>query len=118
MIEQAKTKLLEEMGSDNGFKKIIGDFLLQQLEANPESAEMILKQDKTIEGAMKAMKAEARKHQKDGCGVLTDDEGFAIVLEYFDIPMASITKPTLTVVKPAAPQDKVSFDISLDELLL
>lgn len=116
MLEQAKKKLLDEMGSDNGYKKIIGDLLLQQLEANPDSAGMILKESKTIKGAISAMKAEARKNQKDGCGVLTDDEGFAIVLEYYDIPMVKISKPILTVVKPTdmAP---LTFDINLEDLL-
>ncbi|MDF2591377.1 MAG: hypothetical protein K0S75_843 [Clostridia bacterium] len=116
MLEKARKKLLDEIGKDNGYKKIIGDFLLQQLDANPGSADMILKGNKSIKGAMEAMKAEARKIQKDGCGVLTDDEGFAIVLEYFDIPMARVTKPILQVVKPTV-AETTKFDVNLEDLL-
>jgi len=108
MLQEAIKKLKDEIGSDKGYKQIIGEYLLQQLDANPSAAGQILKEGKNIKGAMEAMKAEARKHQKDGCGVLTDDDGYAIVLEYYDIPMTRIVK--------SAPE-KNNFDISLDELL-
>lgn len=118
MYDLARKKLIDEIGNDNGYKQIIGEYLLLQLEANPSAVGQIVKEGKTIKGAMEAIKAEARKRQKDGCAVLTDDEGFAVVLEYFDIPMAQVAKPAaFTPVSTQEVRKSVDFDVSLDDLL-
>lgn len=109
MLQEAIKKLKDEIGNDKGYKQIIGGYLLKQLEANPTAADQILKEGKNIKGAMEAMKAEARKHQNNGCAVLTDDEGFAVVLEYYDIPLVQINKLRTC--------HSADFNVSLDDLL-
>jgi len=41
--------------------------------------------NKTLSGAMGAMRTEAQKRQKGGCGCVSDAEGLKIALGYFDI---------------------------------
>lgn len=87
MKEQAVKKLRDEMAANEKqpYIQVIGNFLIQHLEAHPETAEGILANGKTIKGSTDAMKAEAKKKQVGGVGVLTDAEGFEIVLKYFGV---------------------------------
>lgn len=105
----AVMKLRDEMAENaqHSYVQSIGEFLLQHLHERPESASHIMTEGKTIKGSLAAMSDVARKQQVDGCAVLTDEEGYAIVLQYFGIP----EKPA------AAPKSNVEFDVSLDDLL-
>lgn len=126
MQADAITKLKAEMdgNKNNPYIQVVGDFLLRHLEADPGAAEKILAADKTIGKSLDAMKAEARKKQHNGMAVLTDAEGFTIVLKYFGIEgevntgaalAAPTSRPTVTApaAKPAAPD----FDVKLDDFL-
>jgi hypothetical protein len=108
-------KIRDEMASNakqGGYIQVVGDMLLQNLDAHPEAAEKILADGKTIKGSLAAMRTEAQKHQTDGCGVLTDEEGFAVVLRYYGIDSKPAPRPA------AAPAAKaVGFDVDLDDLL-
>ncbi|NTU28871.1 hypothetical protein HPY27_01685 [Brevibacillus sp. HB1.1] len=122
MLSDAISKLKTEMESDNEhpYIKLVGDFLIRHLESNPDDAEKIIAADKTIAKGLAAMKAEAKKNQYDGMGMLTDTEGFAIVLKYFGIKGAPVTvqapTPVLApVVTEAAPRNK--FNVKLDDFL-
>lgn len=41
--------------------------------------------NKTLSGAMSAMRTEAQKRQKGGCGCVSDAEGLKIALGYFGV---------------------------------
>ncbi|MEC0092860.1 hypothetical protein [Paenibacillus macquariensis] len=120
-MQNAIIKMNAEIDSSNNpYVKVIGEFLKAHVEANPQDAEKILVDDKTILHSLESMKAEAKEKQQDGMAILTDAEGFAVVLKYFDIEGQAII-PTATVAPlPSTNNTQKSssrFDISLDELL-
>lgn len=110
----AVMKIRDEMAENDKhtYVQVIGDYLLRYLEQHPDSAKKILAKDKTIKGSLGAMKAEAQKNQIDGCGVLTDEEGYALVRKYFGLTDKPEAAP---VTAPARPS--TAFDVDLDELL-
>lgn len=102
MLTEAKKKINDEIvRGDNPYVKVVGEFLLKQLEKNPAAAEKILAENKTIMKSLDVMKKEAKKNKVGDCAVLTDEEGFAIVLDYFEIE---------------EPEED-DFDVSLEDLL-
>ena len=109
---QAIEKLRSEMEQNKNHRyiQIVGNFLVQYVTKNPSAAERILAEGKTIKDSLNNMKNEARKNQIEGCGVLSDEEGFAVVLKYY-----SITPAGMLVSSPAPAA--VDFDVSLDDLL-
>ena len=120
MIDKAVDKIRDEMvakTSDN-YVQAVGDMLLNYLADNPGAAEQIMSTGKTIAGSLSAMQAAARKKSSGNCAVLTDAEGFAIVLEYFGITegaMPARRRETIVVSNPKAAG--ADFDVSLDDLL-
>lgn len=120
MLNNAIAKIQTEMtqNANNPYVQVIGGFLLQHLEANPGSAERILAEGKTIKDSFKEMQKEARKKQMDGCAMLTDAEGFAVVLKYFGIEaLVNTPVPALPPARPEPTTSAVDFDIKLDDLL-
>ena len=111
MLNNAITKIEDEMSKNknNGYIQAVGGFLLGRLKTNQADAEKILADDKTIAKSLDKMRDEAKKKQVGNCAVLTDEEGFAVVLKYFGIDAAVPVKA-----KPAASS---SFDINLEDLL-
>ena len=92
--------------------------LKSEMDANENNSyiqvEKIMAADKTIAKSLDAMKKEAEKKKVGNCAVLTNQEGFEVVLKYFGID----TKPAPTVIKPVQIVSKVDdFDIKLDDLL-
>lgn len=87
MIQQALQKIQAELAEkpNDKYAQVIGGFLMKHLREHSEHAQYILTEGKTITGSLNAMREEARKHQKNGVGVLTDEEGFAVVLKYYGI---------------------------------
>lgn len=115
----AKAKLEAEMNANlnDQYIQVIGGFLLQHLDMNPAAAEKLLAKDKTIAKSLDAMKSEARKKQKNGMAMLTDAEGFAVVLKYFGIEGAPAF-PVAPAVQPAAPAPAAAatdFDVKLED---
>lgn len=124
MLTEAISKLKAEMdgNKNNPYIKVIGDFLLRRLEADPGAAEKIMAADKTIAKSLDAMKTEAKKKQQNGMAILTDAEGFAIVLKYFGIKGAPVEPPAQVVPAPTqldAPvtTSESAFDVKLDDFL-
>ncbi|NRS50996.1 Cas9 inhibitor AcrIIA9 family protein [Brevibacillus sp. HB2.2] len=124
MLSDAISKLKAEIESEKKkpYIKVIGDFLIQHLEANPEQAENVMTGDKTIAKSLEAMKAEAKKNQQNGMAMLTDAEGFAIVFKYFGIKgaIASTPAPAAPVQAPKRieqPTDASDFEINLEDFL-
>lgn len=85
MAAVKKVKSEMEENKANPYVQVVGKFLLDHLEKQPEDAKFIENKDKTIIGSLSAMRKEAEKKKVNGCAVLTDQEGFQIVLEYFGV---------------------------------
>lgn len=109
MSAEAIAKLKKEIDDNkkNPYVKVIGDFLIGHLEQHPADAERILAADKTIAKSLNAMKEEARKKQHNGMAMLTDAEGFAVVLKYFGIDTKSAGNGTVND----------DFDFKLDDFI-
>ncbi|MNK79716.1 hypothetical protein D3C87_993920 [compost metagenome] len=100
-MQEAINKLQEEIrNSNNAYVKVIGEFLISHINAFPAAADKVMATDKTILNSLDAMKQEAQKIQHNGMAMLTDAEGFTIVLKYFGIEEQSAV-----------------FDVKLDDLL-
>ncbi|MFJ2044547.1 hypothetical protein ACIOBL_13120 [Paenibacillus taichungensis] len=112
-VEQAISKLKAEMDGTgtNAYIKLIGDFLIKHIQANPGSAEQVMAADKTIAKSLVAMQAEAKKKAVGGMAMLTDKEGFSIVLNYFGLQGV----PAATHVPME--QKTARFDVRLEDLL-
>lgn len=113
MLKNAISKIQTEMNQNtsNQYIQVVGGFLLQHLEANPESAEKIMAADKTIGKSLDEMRKVAEENKVGTCAVLTDAEGFAVVLKYFEIE-SPISGPVSVTPVPAA-----DFDVRLEDLL-
>ena len=123
MLTQAIEKLRSEMTQNNAnsYIQVVGGFLVQHLENNPQDAEKILVADKTIGKSLDKMRKAAEKKKVGNCAVLTDQDGFEVVLKYFGIdtkPSAYVTKPVEYVTeKPKSVTSSNGFDVNLDDLL-
>lgn len=86
MLENAIKKIKDEIEKENNpYVKVIGEYLLGVLKDNESAAEKVLEKDKTIMKSLKEMEKAAQKVKVGNMGILTDEEGYAIVLKYFDI---------------------------------
>jgi hypothetical protein len=119
-MEQAIAKLRAEMEETKGnpYVQVIGNFLIQHIDANHEAAEKIMTEGKSIAKSLEAMQAEAKKKQSGGMAMLTDAEGYAIVLKYYEINGQPVEPIPAAIPTPvAAPKPQGRFNVSLDELL-
>ena len=110
MLEQAINKVQAEMDSSPESRDIqaIGSFLLSYLRSKPEHAENILDPGKTLQKSFAHMRDVAmQKYRQGNTAWLSDEEGFEIVLQYFDIASSGTVKPI----------PKSSFDVRLEDLL-
>ncbi len=115
MLTKALAKLRSETDQNinNPYIQVVGGFLIQYLESNPAAAEKILATDKSISESLDEMRKAAEKKKVRNCAVLTDQEGFNIVLKYF-----GITELVLAPSSPAIEQKSSdNFNISLEELM-
>lgn len=112
--EKAIAKIDAEIEKAKGNRayEVIGEYLINLLTAHPEAVEKLMDEKKSLAGAYKEMESNARKKAHNGCAVLTDEEGYEIVCDYFGIDYQP--GPRLSVVKTKpTPQ----LDINLDDLL-
>ncbi|WP_018305436.1 hypothetical protein [Desulfitobacterium hafniense] len=96
---------------------IVGQFLLNHLQQNPGDAAKILNKEKSISGSMTAMRKEAEKRKVGNCAVLTDQEGFEIVLKYFGIEGKRVALTQTSPVTTEPKKQSSSFDVKLEDLL-
>ncbi|MCJ0932568.1 hypothetical protein MST22_15580 [Virgibacillus halodenitrificans] len=79
-------KLQDEMKkANNPYVSLIGDYLLNHLKANPVDEVKLADNNKTIQGSLDAMRKAAEKKKVGNMAVLSDEEGFAVVCDYFNI---------------------------------
>lgn len=117
MREEARLKLqteIDEQGGNNPYIQVVGNFLLQHLDAHPAAAEQILNPDKTIIKSLDEMRSEAEKKRSGNCAILTDAEGFAIVLKYFNIEGENVLPEPAGAIPVTT---KPEFDVRLEDLL-
>lgn len=122
MIEKAIEKLESEMNKiNNPYVQVVGQFLIQYVKSNQGDAEKIVLEGKTITKSLDEMRKAAEKKKVGNCAVLTDQEGFEIVLKYFGIDgqaktdtMVHVECKTVPEIKPKA---AIDFDISLDDFI-
>lgn len=123
MLNAASNKIQDEMtqNQQNQYIQGVGQFLLGHLATHPEDAEKIMDQDKTIGKSLSEMERVARTKKSGNCAVLSDAEGFTVVLKYFGIESALIIGvdygkgELVSAITPQKPA--VGFDVNLDELL-
>jgi ribosome maturation protein Sdo1 len=129
MLDKAIEKLKAEMDSSKNSKdkndtniEYIGKFLIEQLNSNVEIAEKILADKKSIKGCMSNMMKVAKERQFEGGAMMCPEEGFGMILKYFEIKGAATTnaaKPieaTPDLVSPIVQNKKpsVEFNVELD----
>ncbi|MDF2892515.1 MAG: hypothetical protein K0R80_2882 [Clostridia bacterium] len=124
MLNQALAKINDEINqnSKDPYIQTVGRFLLQHIKANPEAADKILTTDKTIAKSLDVMRQEAQKKQVNRCGMFTPEEGFNIVLKYFEIkseiPASATADMEQSIQKPANEKKaSTDFDIKLEDLI-
>ncbi|MEC1716635.1 hypothetical protein [Schinkia azotoformans] len=118
-VKQAIEKIKAEMEKEkNSYVQVVGQFLLQHLESNPEDAVKVLTEDKSIMKSLQAMRKEAEKKKFDNFAMLTPQEGFQFILAYYGIEgdVATVPAPTAVPSTPAKPTND-EFNVSLDDLL-
>lgn len=92
MIDKAIAKLTEEMmKTDDPAIRAIEEHLTERCRSTA-IAEKLLDPEKTLKGALDAMRTEAKKRIINGVGVVPPDEGFRIAEEYFGISEIRETK--------------------------
>ena len=125
MIEEAKKKVNDEMKKyKNCAPKIIGGYLLNQIEINPKCAEKIIAGEKTIKGAYDAIKSEAKKKTQSGYYCYEGEEGYkeftASINKYYDfecvqIEVGEVIAPAVQEIEK--PKKKAKFGVSIEDLL-
>ena len=117
MLTQAMEKLRSEITNchNNPYVQVVGDFLLNHLEKHPQDAEKLLAADKTIGKSLDAMRKVAETKKVGNCAVLTDEEGFAVVLKYFGIDGISASVAKTSIHAPL--KSDTGFKVRLEDLL-
>jgi len=122
MLNKAIEKIKAEMdkNKNNSYIQVVGEFLLQHLQDNPSNSEKVVQVGKTIGQSLNEMKKAAEKKKVGNCAVLSDQEGFKVVLEYFGIEgavSATGVKPQEHMVQAPIEHEKktnIGFNVELD----
>ncbi|MEG0133517.1 MAG: Cas9 inhibitor AcrIIA9 family protein [Clostridium sp.] len=107
-IQGASIKINNEMQKEkNPYVEVIGSFLLKEIIKNKDAAEMVANSDKTIMGSLEAMRKVAAEKKTENYAILTDDEGFNIVCDYYGFENGIIESRTYEVTKEVKTECKV-----------
>lgn len=128
MIEEAIKKIEEEISKNKNDEvlQIVGDYVLKNIEVNREGAKDIAEGKKSIKDAIKEMEKVAKAKAVNGCGALTDTEGFAIVRKYFNfeavqdkilnLELADIKEEQKIEPLQTKNKQSIDFDVKLEDL--
>lgn len=124
MLKKAKEKLQAEMKANagNSYIQYVGKFLLNHIDKNPEDAEKLTNDEKSIGKSLEAMRKVAQKKKNGNVAMLTPEEGLTVVLSYYgvknhvELPTPA-TKETHTEVKEEPVTVDTDFHVDLDSLL-
>lgn len=116
MLERAENKIREEIknSKNSHYVQIVGEMMLDYLKTNPNASEKFLQEDKSIEKSLDEMRKVAETKKQGNCAVLSDQEGFNVVLKYFGVKDVSVP----LVSKPAQLSKESDFNVNLEDLLL
>ncbi len=119
MKDKAIEKIQGEMNGNgnNPYIQVVGNFLLQHLDGDPGAAEKILAEGKSIAKSLEAMRKAAEKKKVGNMAVLTDAEGYAVVLKYFGIDGQSMNVKVSAVPPVKTEKSSDDFNVSLDDFL-
>ncbi|WP_294186390.1 Cas9 inhibitor AcrIIA9 family protein [uncultured Clostridium sp.] len=125
MINEARTKINDEMEKENNpYVKLIGEYLLEVIKNNETAAEKILDKDKSIMKSFDEMRKVAEKVKVGNMAMISDEEGFSIVLKYFGIeksePKVIDDIKAVNIIERKVDKEEASedmLDISLDAYL-
>lgn len=127
LFDQAIDKIRDEMAANakDGAISITGEFLTMLLQAQPEYADKIMADKKTIKGAMAVMRDEAAKHKSGNYACIDYFTGIRCVLAYYGLPEmqnCQIMALSTAAIIPAAPEVtqptvKADDDLDIDALL-
>lgn len=125
MLDKAIGKIKNEMDQNrsNQYIQVVGEFLLQHLQANPGEASKVMKEGKTIGNSLGAMRKVAEGKKVGNYAMLTPQEGFGAVLKFFNFEGEPVViDPPQNVVNKveivrAAEKKNTGFSVSLDDLL-
>lgn len=82
-----------EKNPNDMMKRIICNRMVEKLQtASDEILKNIIDSKLTISGSIERMKKEASKNKTGGYAVLTDEQGYKIIDEYFGLNTSSDTK--------------------------
>ena len=98
----------------------IHEFLIDMVTANPELAEKITAKKNVLKDALGAIREDARKKQKGGCGGMSDKAGFETILKNlgitgYEVVLAPVVRKVGMPEEPAAKRKKTYLD--LDDFL-
>lgn len=74
---------MEMFDNQNPYVQVVGKFLTDYIKKNPNCGETFVDSKKTLSQSLLVMRKEAEKVKVDNVAVLTDEQGFEIVLKYF-----------------------------------
>lgn len=89
MKNQAIAHITEQMMQENNPAITVIEEYLTNLCTTEEIAEKLLQKGKTLKGALKSIEEVAKKRSGIGCVCIPDEEGFAIVRDYYGITVES-----------------------------
>ena len=114
MKQEAIEKLRTEMGANpsHPYFQVVGTYLIGYLEQHEDFAPNILKEGRTIKDSIGAMQEVAKNNKLGNVGVLTDEQGFQVVVDYFakDLvtPTPAVTPETEAPVAQSPQTESVS----------
>lgn len=128
MLDKAIEKLQTEANkklSDRTIQNVC-EYLIDYVQAHPETASKIMTAGKTIAGSINAMRDAARKMvHGSGAAVISDADGYKIIRNYFGITGGDDqddARPAITVVKSASAADPAvpaaELNVSVEDLLV
>lgn len=135
MIEEAVKKIKEEMEKSKvPYIQAIGNYVLNQIEVNGNAAKEVVEGKRTLKAALKKVEEVARKNAEASnifqgavggmrCAVLTDEEVYKQVREYygFEAEQQNATKVVVneevTASGPAKEEEHKNFSVDLNSLL-
>lgn len=124
MIEEAVKKIKEEMEKNKAtYIQAIGNYVLTQIEINDKAAKEVVEGKRTLKDALKKVKVKARGKAVDGCAILSDEEVYEVVREYygFEVEQPNATKVVvnedITDRGPAKEEEHKNFKVNLEDLL-
>lgn len=122
MLNKAIKKINDEIEKEkNPYVKVIGEYLLKVIEDNEGAAEKIIAVDKTIMKSLDAMRKAAEKNKVGNMAMISDEEGFAIVLKYFEIKKEIKNdinnKKVIDFKAKKEEKEEDIFNVSLDDYL-